>query len=156
MNLFFCLEKWWIFASCTSKGIIMTFCVRNLKKVTFSCKKACIFTFIQKKYESLLLCIRTFWIITFFLQIFSFLCEKVKKKKFLIHKSVLHYICILEVQLFWRTVPCKCIYRTCMSLLLFFCRSTWRTGIYSWLMSSASLGLEWCNPGIWIYIIIYV
>ena len=76
-----------------------------------------------------------------------FFVWKSKKKKFLIHKSVLHYICILEVQLFWRTVPCKCIHRTCMSLLLFFCRSTWRTGIYSWLMSSASLGLEWCNPG---------
>ena len=156
MNLFFCLEKWWIFLSCTSKGMIMTFCMRNLKKFTFSCKKACIFTFIQKKV----------WIFTslyknilnhhFFPTNLFFFVWKSKKKKFLIHKSVLHYICILEVQLFWRTVPCKCIYRTCMSLLLFFCRSTWRTGIYSWLMSSASLGLEWCNPGIWIYIIIYV
>ena len=147
MNLFFCLEKWWIFLSCTSKGMIMTFCMRNLKKFTFSCKKACIFTFIQKKV----------WIFTslyknilnhyFFPTNLFFFVWKSKKKKFLIHKSVLHYICILEVQLFWRTVPCKCIYRTCMSLLLFFCRSTWRTGIYSWLMSSASLGLEWCNPG---------
>ena len=103
MNLFFCLEKWWIFLSCTSKGMIMTFCMRNLKKFTFSCKKACIFTFIQKKV----------WIFTslyknilnhhFFPTNLFFFVWKSKKKKFLIHKSVLHYICILEVQLFWRT-----------------------------------------------------